>query len=358
MGQNQYGAGRPSTWQDVLGTFDASRLGEFYPEEFELLQEQGRLGSEGGDPVLIAYASRYYSGMPFEDPVLASLREFVPNKQDPLLGVRELIVLSHVCGGFPPRDTRWKVASAYPDFSRDPPVMKLLGYFVAGTTLSGSPENSLWIVQQWDGYAPLEGYSVAQQTSGFGLGRLFGAEQRALNDRLCMIRAIIKGMLEAVAFLHDASIAHGALSKAVFRLSTFDDKDWTRMAVKVDGLGVATYGGQMPAPLTPVFSGDFQQRCRMDRQRLGLLILELVVSSLSTEARTEGTTEVTRLERVLTDVFSNDVEKFRLYISEESAYTPALAFLDSSGLWTVIELLLGANQRIDQILQAEYFQSS
>jgi hypothetical protein len=236
--------------------------------------------------------------------------------------------------------------------------MKLLGYFVAGTTLSGSPENSLWIVQQWDGYAPLEGYSVAQQTSGFGLGRLFGAEQRALNDRHCMIRAIIKGMLEAVAFLHDASIAHGALSKAVFRLSTFDDKDWTRMAVKVDGLGVATYGGQMPAPLTPVFSGDFQQRCRMDRQRLGLLILELVVSSLSTEARTEGTTEVTRLERVLTDVFSNDVEKFRLYISEESAYTPALAFLDSSGLWTVIELLLGANQRIDQILQAEYFQSS
>jgi hypothetical protein len=358
MGQNQYGAGRPSAWQDVLGTFDASRLGEFYPEEFELLQEQGRLGSEGGDPVLIAYASRYYSGMPFEDPVLASLREFVPNKQDPLLGVRELIVLSHLCGGFPPRDTRWKVASAYPDFSRDPPVMKLLGYFVAGTTLSGSPENSLWIVQQWDGYAPLEGYSVAQQTSGFGLGRLFGAEQRALNDRHCMIRAIIKGMLEAVAFLHDASIAHGALSKAVFRLSTFDDKDWTRMAVKVDGLGVATYGGQMPAPLTPVFSGDFQQRCRMDRQRLGLLILELVVSSLSTEARTEGTTEVTRLERVLTDVFSNDVEKFRLYISEESAYTPALAFLDSSGLWTVIELLLGANQRIDQILQAEYFQSS
>lgn len=101
MGQNQYGDGRPTTWQNVLDTFDGSRLGEFFPEEFELLQEQGRLGSEGGDPVLIAYASRYYSGMPFEDPVLASLREFVPNEQDPMLGVRELIVLSHLCGGFP-----------------------------------------------------------------------------------------------------------------------------------------------------------------------------------------------------------------------------------------------------------------
>ena len=214
--------------------------------------------------------------------------------------------------------------------------MRLLGYFIAGTTLNGSSENSLWIVQQWDGYAPLEGYSVAQQTSGFGLGRLFGAEQQAMKDRHCMIRAIIKGMLEAVAFLHDASVAHGALSKAVFRLSTFDDKDWTRQAVKVDGLGMATYGGQMPASLTSIFSGNFKERCRMDRQRLGLLILELVVTSLSTGA----TTEVTRLERILTDVFSNDVSKLREYLAEESAFSAAVEFLDSNGLWDVIEMLV------------------
>ena len=163
------GPAQPTTWQGVLDTFDAGRLGEFYPEEFELLKEQGRLGSAGGDPVLIAYAGRFYSGMPFEDPVLVSLREFVPNEQDEMLGVRELIVLSHLCNGFPPRDRRWKVASAYPDRKTDPPVMTLLGYFVAGTTLPGSSQNSIWIVQQWDGFAPLEGYSVAQQTSGFGL---------------------------------------------------------------------------------------------------------------------------------------------------------------------------------------------
>ena len=99
--------GPSTTWQGVLDNFDGSRLGEFYPEEFELLKEQGRLGSEGGDPVLIAYAGRFYSGMPFEDPVLTSLREFVPNRQDSMLGVRELIILSHLCGGFPPRETRY-----------------------------------------------------------------------------------------------------------------------------------------------------------------------------------------------------------------------------------------------------------
>ena len=92
----------------------------------------------------------------------------------------------------------------------------------------------------------------------------------------------------------------------------------------------------------------------MDRQRLGLLILELAVTSLSTGA----TAEVTRLERVLTDVFSNDVDKFRLYISEESAYTPALAFLDSSGLWEVVELLLRAEVDLTRMLEHTCFSSS
>lgn len=37
---NPQQAARPTTWQGVLDTFDGSRLGEFFPEEFELLQEQ------------------------------------------------------------------------------------------------------------------------------------------------------------------------------------------------------------------------------------------------------------------------------------------------------------------------------
>jgi hypothetical protein len=340
----------PVTWSGVLASFDERRLGEFYPEEFELLEEMGRLGSDGGEPILIAYASRYYSGMPFEDPVLASLREYVPNNQQPMMGVRELIVLSHLCGGFPAKDQRWKVASAYPN-KNDPPVMRLLGYFVAGSTASTASENSVWVVQQWDGFAPLESYAVAQQTSGFGLGRLFGAEQRAVQDRHNMIKAIIKGMIKAVAFLHDASVAHGALSKAVFRLNTFDDKDWMRVAVKVDGLGMATYGGQMPASLTSVFAGEYRERCRLDRQRMGLLVLELVVSSLSRE----GTMEVTRLERLLTEVYENDVQQFREYIEQESAFEEAVSFIESSGLWDVVELLVEGNMELRSVLEHSFF---
>lgn len=41
------------------------------------------------------------------------------------------------------------------------------------------PEDALWVVLKWDGLAPLALYPSAQQTSGIGLGRLFGAQARA-----------------------------------------------------------------------------------------------------------------------------------------------------------------------------------
>lgn len=192
-------------------------------------------------------------------------------------------------------------------------------------------------------------------------GRLFGAETRAVNDREQMIRAITRGMLEAVAFLHDASVAHGALSMAVFRLSTFDDKEWQRVQVKVDGLGVATYGRRMPAVLTSIFSGDFLERCRMDRQRLGLLIIELVVTSLSTPSTGPTGTgptqsmDLARLERVLTDVYGNDLEQFTAYLVEESAYDAAVEYMGASGVAEIVELLLDATMELSNVLCHSYF---
>ena len=40
------------------------------------------------------------------------------------------------------------------------------------------PQDALWVVLKWDGLAPLALYPSAQQTSGIGLGRLFGAQVR------------------------------------------------------------------------------------------------------------------------------------------------------------------------------------
>lgn len=50
------------------------------------------------------------------------------------------------------------------------------------------PEDALWVVLKWEGLAPLALYPATQQTSGLGLGRLFGAADRSMLDRARMIR--------------------------------------------------------------------------------------------------------------------------------------------------------------------------
>ncbi len=44
------------------------------------------------------------------------------------------------------------------------------------------------MVLKWEGLAPLILYPAAQQTSGIGLGRLFGGQGSALRDRTRMLR--------------------------------------------------------------------------------------------------------------------------------------------------------------------------
>lgn len=44
------------------------------------------------------------------------------------------------------------------------------------------------MVLKWEGLAPLALYPSAQQTSGIGLGRLFGGQDSSLRDRWRMLR--------------------------------------------------------------------------------------------------------------------------------------------------------------------------
>ena len=51
-----------------------------------------------------------------------------------------------------------------------------------------APEDAIWVVLKWEGLAPLALYPSAQQTSGIGLGRLFGAQDSSMLDRVRMLR--------------------------------------------------------------------------------------------------------------------------------------------------------------------------
>lgn len=190
----------------------------------------------------MAFLAQYFSGMPFEDPVVTFLKEYLPGSQ--MIACREILALNHLCDGIPPSDQRWKVASAFPT-KDDVPIVRLLGYFVAGPSGRGAETdqaNTLWVVQKWDGSVPLSMYPETQQTSGYGLGRLFGAERAAMRDRKCMIRRILKGVLKAVSYCHERDVAHGSLGSGTFALSTCNDRDWNSLVVKLDSFGFASFG--------------------------------------------------------------------------------------------------------------------
>lgn len=70
-----------------------------------------------------------------------------------------------------------------------------LGLIAANTLCvqGGSPEDAIWVVLRWEGLAPLSLYPAAQQTSGIGLGRLFGGQEGPLRDRTRMLRCVWGG---------------------------------------------------------------------------------------------------------------------------------------------------------------------
>lgn len=74
--------------------------------------------------------------------------------------------------------------------------MPAAGHFLAGASEQAqalapgtdTDAAALWVVLKWEGLAPLALYPSAQQTSGIGLGSLFGGQGAAVRDRLRMLR--------------------------------------------------------------------------------------------------------------------------------------------------------------------------
>lgn len=230
--------------------------------EFELLSELGSISVQqveapaediplfsaperSARAAVIAYTAMFYSGMPFQDPVVTLMKEYLPGAK--AVACNELLVLKHLTG-LPDVANKWKVAAAV--LSSRPPVVELLGYFLAGpseratlldpTVDAASSGDTIWVVQKWENMAPLVLYPGAQQTSGLGLGRLFGQGKDAgLRDRAKMLKAIARGALNSVAYCHERAVVHGSLGSGSFLMSTFDDQASARLVIKLDNFGFA-----------------------------------------------------------------------------------------------------------------------
>eukprot|EP00891_Asterochloris_glomerata_P005155 jgi/Astpho2/5155/Aster-x0666 len=356
--------------------------GGFSTNEFELVQQLGQLSwvteTQSADPLalgqqksaqqaaVVAFAARYHSRMAFQDAQVVLLKEYLPGARS--LGCNELQLLNHLYS-IPER--KWQAASA--PLSADPPVVPLLGYFLAGQSEtsarisnSKSPnEGTLWLVLKWEALQPLSQYPFAQQSGGGLFGNNNGA---ALRSRCTMVRSIMRGALQALAYCHERGVAHGSLGSGSILLSAFDDRRAGDLIVKLDNFGFARAsfacsltqhsGGSLPCG-GPLYPGPrpldedhpLMLSQQEDLQALGSVFQELIFSALSTAGPSEITSGAA-LQRLLTDVFQGRINEFKRYCSQEPDWQDAILLLDEFGSsgWDLIASLAAGEKSAGDLL--------
>ena len=213
-----------------------------------------------------------------------------------------------------------------------------------------------------EGMAPLALYPSQQQTSGLGLGRLFGGADAAGKQRARMLRAIARGALRALAFCHDKAVVHGSVGSGSFLLSTFNDQDSMRLVVKLDNFGFARRvamppvraQGRQQVPAggadTPLSLGQ-----QGDRRQLAVVLLECFLSALAVGGPSDRTSTDAVL-RVLGDVFDWDVEAFRGYCGDEPEWEAAVALLDADeeAGWCLLRDLLSGGMSTAELAESRF----
>lgn len=373
--------------------------GGFSASEFELLSELGQIsvqqveapaddspfpsttGQRTARAAVIAYTASYFSGMPFQDPVITLMKEYLPGAR--AVACNELQILKHLCG-MPEIDAKWRAASSA--LSSRPPVVELLGYFLAGPSeravladpsIRMSPSaDTIWIVQKWEGMAPLTMYPSTQQISGFGLGRLFGGNSAAQRDRTKMLKAITAGALNAVGYVHDRGVIHGAIGSGSLLISTFNDSDWLRVVVKIDNFGFArriivprflrgsgggsgTRSSLYPAPIPIPLEADDSPLSlgqKADRRQLAVVLFECILGALSNSGPSDFTSAES-VQRILGEVFEWDFDRYRQYVEDEEEWEAVVALLsaDDDAGWQLLRQLVIGNIGASSLLAESIF---
>ncbi|CAK0745542.1 hypothetical protein CVIRNUC_001627 [Coccomyxa viridis] len=357
--------------------------GGFGAQDLELIQQLGALSwvteVAREDPLqlsrntvqeqtaVVAFTALYYSGLPFQEPVTVLLKEYLPGARS--VACNEMQALVHLAGGLP--DRKWHAATA--PVSRDLPVVPLLGYFMAGQSEAGAAMNSgrqpkstedvLWLVYKFERLQPLSYYAAAdqpQQKSALPWGAKAGKEQ-ALADRCRMVRSICKGVLEALAYCHSRSVAHGSLGPGSILLNTFRDQQARELIVKLDNFGFAQlHRAGVPSPLFPSPQSldpdhPLSLAQKEDLKAAGLTLLETVICSLA-EGGPSAATSSDALQRLLCDVFQMDVQAFRRHCNQEPDWSTPAIFLDEfdGAGWALVMELLKGEKSAQELLANEF----
>ena len=359
---------------------------------------------------VIAYTASYFSGMPFQDPVMTLMKEYLPGAKP--VACNELLILKHLCG-MPDVASKWSVAAS--PLRQNPPIVELLGYFLAGpseravladpSVAQAADADTIWVVQKWDGMAPLTLYPRQQQVSGFGLGTLFGVGggggsggkddggSNVGKERKRMLKAITRGCLYALGYVHDRGVIHGSVGSGSILLSTFNDAEYNRLVVKLDNFGFArrsmhnptsssssssalgtstkkpsksSGGGGTQDPLYPSpipFSYDNDDSPLIlgqkgDIRQMAVVVLECILSSLAKDGPANASASSSEtIQRVLGDVFEWDVGRYRSYVGDEEQWDMATKLLEEEGGagWELIQEMVQGTAQASVLLAQSRF---
>ncbi|CAM9659551.1 unnamed protein product, partial [Phaeothamnion confervicola] len=135
----------------------------------------------------------------------------------------------------------------------EPPVAALMGSLVADDTFGSRrfiekwvgkfptvtpprPGN-IWLVFRWDGLSTFAGFPGAkQEREFFDLVNPAGKWVR----RGAFVREMMRGALEATAFLHEAGVVHRSIGSSSFRMSSTDERFPNSLQVRLADLGFAS----------------------------------------------------------------------------------------------------------------------
>eukprot|EP00208_Stichococcus_sp_RCC1054_P009055 CAMPEP_0206150144 /NCGR_PEP_ID=MMETSP1473-20131121/38148_1 /ASSEMBLY_ACC=CAM_ASM_001109 /TAXON_ID=1461547 /ORGANISM="Stichococcus sp, Strain RCC1054" /LENGTH=502 /DNA_ID=CAMNT_0053547637 /DNA_START=817 /DNA_END=2325 /DNA_ORIENTATION=- len=393
------------------GVFAEVGPGGLQPSDFELVQQMARLSvqqvtsdasaanalaaaasrEEVETSAIVIFASRYYSGMPYQDPAPVYLKEYLPGTRS--VAVNELGTVHFLMGGQLPAQ-KW-LAAVSP--LTNLPIVPLLGYFEAGISPAGASQvkdvrpgdaATLWLAFKWEGMQPLSMYAMAEQQ----VPTFFWLGQKGMSDRLKMLKAIMGGCVAALAYVHERGVAHGSLGSGSLLLSTLSDSRADQLVVKLDNFGFSHRaslppgdGGEQPWPAQlsddhPVIMGQ-----KEDMGALAVTFLETIFTALAVESESPCAVpeEMVRplggklapevnlaaicrdtsgeaLGRLLFDVFGRDISAFRRYASQEPGWEGPVAFLDEQqeAGWQLLESLVQGSTRAVELLGSPFLEGT
>lgn len=247
--------------------------------------------------------------------------------------------------------------------------------------------DSVWIVYAYAGLSTLQA-TFAGQPPIVRLSKLppkrgiFGGvvdppPLPSFEQRATYVKAIVKGIVDAVATLHESGVVHRSIGRGSVLLSTTaSDKreasspyatSSSQLRVKLSDFGFAgRYEGSTDSAefcarartfgLSGVRRGDNTAATANfamaeDMHAAGFVVMGLLLTALA-ELPTPGfpvpPTDEDTLQRLLTDIFDKDMNQFREYIAaEEVIWSKLVALLDENdgAGWSVLETLLLAREK-------------